>query len=244
MATHQNDIHIVHSSDLHIDDGYTMRAWGGDGNGPLVAIIDAARAASADLLLLTGDVFEHNRLKNDVLARTASLLTEAAMQVVLLPGNHDPLTATSVWVRGGLTEIANVHVLGHSSDSALFPGWDLEVWGRAHTDYDDMCPLANPPARRARRHLVAGHGHFVELHPGNDAPRAAWLITPEDIEATAADYVALGHWNVRTEVGSENVRAWYSGAPDYAGTVNLVRMRSGGSEIKVETLPVSAPSGH
>lgn len=240
MATHRDDIVIVHSSDLHIDDGYTMRAWGGDGNGPLAAVIDAARAASADLLLLTGDVFEHNRLKDDILARTASLLSEAPMRIVILPGNHDPLVPASVWLRGGITDIENVNVLGHDGDSAVFPDWDLEIWGRAHIDYDDMRPLAGAPGRRARRHVVAGHGHFVEEHPGDDGPRAAWLITPDDIEATGADYVALGHWNVHTNVGSEAVPAFYSGAPDYAETANLIRLSAAG-DAGVDRIAVRTP---
>ncbi len=232
MPNHPDDIVIVHSSDLHIDDGYTMRAWGGDGNGPLANVIEAARAASADLLLLTGDVFEHNRLKDDVLARTAELIAAAGMPVVMLPGNHDPLTQGSVWLRGSLTEIDNAHVLGHDGHYALFPEWNLEVWGRAHTDYDDMSPLAGAPGRRARRHIVAGHGHFVDEHPGHDGPRAAWLITPEEIEATSADYVALGHWNVHMDVGTESVSAFYSGAPDYAETVNVVRLSDTGASVE------------
>lgn len=237
MPTKTGDIVIVHSSDLHVDDGYTMRAWGGDGNGPLAVVLDAARVAGADLVLLTGDVFEHNRLGDDILARTAALLVAAPMPVVLLPGNHDPLIAESVWFRGGLTGIANVHILGAVGDSVLFPALDLEIWGRAHTDYDDMAPLADPPPRRARRHITAAHGHYVDIHPG-EGPRAAWLITPEEIEATRADYVALGHWNVRTVVGTGKVPAYYSGSPDYAKTVNLVRFANS-RQTSVESIALN-----
>jgi len=240
MTSRNGELIVAHSSDLHVDDGYTMRAWGGDGNGPLAAVIDAAQAARADILLLAGDVFEHNRLKADILGRTHALLTTAPMPVVMLPGNHDPLTPDSVWYRGGLGDINGVHVLGIAGDTVGFDAYDIEIWGRAHPDYGDIDPLQGAPARRASRHVVAAHGHFVEERPAGDAARAAWLLTPDDIDATGADYVALGHWNVPTDVGTDNVPAHYSGSPDYAATINLVRFKDTDA-VSIETAPVKGP---
>ena len=224
MSRRTSDLIVAHSSDLHVDDGYTMRAWAGDGNGPLAAVIDAAHKARADILLLAGDVFEHNRLKADILDRSRALLADAPMPVVMLPGNHDPLTPESVWFRGALGDIDGVFVIGMETDTVRFDNHDLEIWGRAHRDYGDLDPLDGVPDRAARRQLVAAHGHFVEERPVGSGARAAWLFTPDDIDAAAADYVALGHWNVATDVGTANVPAHYSGSPDYAGTINLVRL--------------------
>ena len=64
--------------------------------------------------------------------------------------------------------------------------------------------------------------------------RPSWLIGDDELAATGADYVALGHWNRAAKVGS-GVPAYYSGSPEYAGTVNLVRLRAG-SGVAV-TLP-------
>jgi hypothetical protein len=52
--------------------------------------------------------------------------------------------------------------------------------------------------------------------------RPSWLIGDAELTATGADYVALGHWNRAAKVGS--VAAYYSGSPEYAGTVNVVRL--------------------
>lgn len=242
MSRRTADLIVAHSSDLHVDDGYTMRAWGGDGNGPLAAVIDAAHKAGADILLLAGDVFEHNRLKADVLDRSRALLSDAPMPVVMLPGNHDPLTPDSVWIRGELGKIDHVFLIGLESDTVRFDCHDLEIWGRAHVDYGDLNPLEDVPERGAARQLVAAHGHFVEELPVGSGARASWLFTPEDIDATAADFIALGHWNVATDVGTKDVLAHYSGSPDYAGTINLIKFGET-APATVEAVPVQGPPG-
>ena len=236
------EIIVSHSSDLHVDDGYTKRVWHGDGNGPLAAVINTALEVGSDLLLLAGDVFEHNRLKADILDRSHALLSDAPMPVVILPGNHDPLTRESVWHRGKFSEIENVHVLGLECDTIGFEPFGLEIWARAHRDYGDLNPLQGAPTRNALRHLIAAHGHYVDELPSGNSARAAWLLTPEAIDATGADYVALGHWNVATDVSTENVAAHYSGSPDYARTINVVTFRNGKPPIieaaSVKGLPV------
>ena len=54
--------------------------------------------------------------------------------------------------------------------------------------------------------------------------RPSWLIGDDEIAATGADYVALGHWNRAVRVGNGKVPAYYSGSPEYAGTINVVRL--------------------
>ena len=229
MSRPSADIVIVHSSDLHVDDGYTARAHGGDGTGPLRRVLEAARAVAADVVVLAGDTFEHNRLPAALLERAARLLDEAGRPVVILPGNHDPAIPGSVYHRGPVAEPAHVHVLGVTHEAAVrFPALDLEIWGHAHRDYDDMAPLRAPRPRRTRWHIAAAHGHYEPSVDRRNRLRPSWLISDAEIAATAADYVALGHWNTPKRVGGSRVRAYYSGSPDLAGTVNVVRLAGDG----------------
>ena len=48
---------------------------------------------------------------------------------------------------------------------------------------------------------------------------------------SAADYLALGHWDRPVRVGNGVVPAYYSGSPDLAQTVNLVRLTAAGEVI-------------
>ena len=150
------DIVLVHSSDLHVDDEQNATKHG-DGTDGLAAVLAAASDAGADIVLLAGDTFDNNRVPAPVLDRTGRLLADAGIQVVILPGNHDPALPNSVFVRGGLASIPNVTVLGITHDEAVgFGDHDLEIWGHAHRDYENMAPLRGP---RAREHALADrHG--------------------------------------------------------------------------------------
>jgi DNA repair exonuclease SbcCD nuclease subunit len=226
------DVTIVHSSDIHVSEGFTEPAHQGDGTAGLRVVLTAARALKADVAIFAGDTFEHNRLSAGILERTALLLAEARLPVVILPGNHDPAIPDSVFRRGALAGLPGLHVLGVTHEEAvLFPEFALEIWGNAHHDYGDMDPLSRPRPRRSFWQIAVAHGHY-EPRPNRDTNlRPSWLIGADEIDATRADYVALGHWNRHARVGSGAVEAHYSGSPDHAGTVNLVRLRSGGEVV-------------
>ncbi len=231
------DIVLVHTSDLH-DDDETTATKHGEGIAGLIAVLAAARDADADIVLLAGDTFDNNRVPAPVLARTAQLLADAGRPVVILPGNHDPALPNSVFVRGGLAGIPNVTILGITHDEAVtYPRHDLEIWGHAHRDSENMVPLRGPRARTTRWQIAIAHGHYEPPHNLATPLRPSWLFSDDAIAATAADYLALGHWDRPERVGDGTVPAYYSGSPDLAQTVNVIRLRQTG-EVHVVREPL------
>ena len=217
------EIVLVHSSDIHVDDNSVAG---------LHAVLTTAKALRGDVVLLAGDTFENNQLRRAVLDQAAQLLTEAAMPIVILPGNHDPALPDSVFVRGGLDRIPNVRVLGVTDEeAAVFPAHDLEIWGQAHRDYFDMAPLRGPRPRSTHWQVAMGHGHYEPPETRANPLRPSWVFSDGEIAATAADYLALGHWDRPMHVGNGAVPAFYSGSPDLAGTVNLVRLTVAGETV-------------
>ena len=241
MTAHATDIVLAHSSDLHVDDDHTADIYDGDGTGGLRVVLSTARAHNADVALLVGDIFDHNRMPPDVLARAATLMADAGMPVVILPGNHDPLTPDSCYIRGGFADIKNVHIIGLTHrDSVTFPSFEMEIWGHPHHSYDNMVPLRAPRPRATRWHIALAHGHYEE--DGAVPLRPSWLISDAEIDATGADYLALGHWNRPAKVGTGRVPAYYSGSPELARTLNLVRLRPTGEvEVSREALLTNRP---
>lgn len=229
---------IIHSSDVHVSEGFTEPVHQGDGTAGLRVVLAAARAAKADVAVLAGDTFEHHRLSADILARVRQLLAEAGMPVVILPGNHDPAIADSVFHRGGLADLPEIHILGVTHELAVsFPALGLEIWGHAHRDYGDMDPLAKAHRRSSFWQIAVAHGHYEPRPDRRTKLRPSWLIGDDELAALDADYVALGHWNRHIRVGGDAIAAYYSGSPDHAGTVNRVRLLPSG-EVTVERHPV------
>jgi len=219
------DVTIVHSSDIHVDHVYTARMHGGDGAGGLACVLDAARGIGADVVLLAGDTFDCHRLPDELVDRAATVIRAAQIPVVLLPGNHDPVLPDAVYHRQSFAAAHNLHIIGLTQDEAvLFPDLDLEIWGRAHRDYSDMVPFETVRPRRTRWQVATAHGHYVPLPDRITWPRPSWLIGDAELTSTGADYVALGHWNSPAKVGNGPVEAHYSGSPEFAGTVNVVRL--------------------
>ncbi|MCC6381043.1 MAG: DNA repair exonuclease [Dehalococcoidia bacterium] len=226
----RHEVLVAHSSDLHL--GFDVRPAGLE---TLERVLLTAARAEADLLLLAGDVFDHNRLPLELLDGAARLLGDAGLPVVILPGNHDCLAPNSVYRRGGLSEPPNVRVLGIHAESLEFAALDLQVFGRPHHDYDDMNPLADPPTRTARWQMAVAHGHWVT---GPHDEHRSWRIYEDDLAECRADYLALGHWDRAVQVGAGPVPAYYSGSPSLAGTLNLVRLGDDG--LAVRRVPIAS----
>jgi DNA repair exonuclease SbcCD nuclease subunit len=234
MPSHQPsqvDIVLVHSSDLHIDDEQNATKHS-DCTAGLAAVLAVARAADANVVLLAGDTFDNNRVPATVLDRTGQLLADAGIPVVILPGNHDPALPSSVFIRGNFGSIPNVTIIGVTHDEAVgFPLHDLEIWGHAHRDYENMVPLRGPRARSTRWQIAMAHGHYEPPHNLATPLRPSWLFSDDAIAATEADYLALGHWDRSARVGNGTVPAYYSGSPDLARTANLIRLTPNGRVV-------------
>ncbi len=231
------EVLILHTSDLHLG-ADSVLTDDVSGNVPVLQqVLATARAQHADLVILAGDTFDHNRQRAQLLEEVSDVMADAGLPIVILPGNHDPLTPDSVYRRPEFSNAGNVHVLGLTADTGDFPELDLEIWGRPHVDYLDMMPLPEPPERRTRWQLAVAHGHYVEDEPGSGVLLGSWLIRQENLTTSGADYVALGHWNRAVRVGDQQVPAYYSGSPSYAGTVNAIRLHSDG-RVVVTQVPV------
>ena len=91
-----------------------------------------------------------------------------------------------------------------------------------------MIPFETVRPRQTRWQIATAHGHYVPTPDRVTWPRPSWLIGDDELAATAADYVALGHWNSPAKVGNGAVAAYYSGSPEFAGTFNVVRLGGAG----------------
>jgi DNA repair protein SbcD/Mre11 len=202
---------ILHTSDCHldkVDDGLRQRAF--------AASIDLSIELNVDLLLITGDLFDHDRIHDPILDWAAEQLDRANRPIVLLVGNHDCLDERSVHHRfAAESRCRQVQFIDDPMGMTVeVPGTDIVVWGRAMVDHvPSFRPLSGSPPRSAGRwNVIAGHGLVVGA--GADTGRSS-LIFLDDIESLEADYVALGHIHAH-EVLRERPLTAYAGATPYS----------------------------
>jgi len=170
-------------------------------------------------VVVSGDVFEHNQLEKRTVVRALDALRAFTMPVYLLPGNHDPLDAASIFRSDTFVDgkPEHVHVLDGDDPVEVAPG--VEVVGAPWTSKRPLTDLVGgvlsrlSPAPGAVR-IMVGHGAVDVLSPDTSDP--ARILLPS-VEAALADerihYLALGDRHSTTDVGTTG-RVWYAGAPE------------------------------
>ena len=203
-------VRLIHTSDTHLGDP----AGHPRAEEVLASVVEAVERLDADALLLAGDVFDNERVTDDVLERFVAQMARLDVPVIVLPGNHDLAHRTSVYRRAPFENApTNLHVICHPDGETLaFPDLCLEFWGRAMLSHTpDFRPLAGMPQPSEGRWLVAlAHGHF---HFENDRDQRSSPIHPDDVAASNCHYLALGHWDRHADVSRADTTAVYSGCP-------------------------------
>lgn len=238
-------IRFIHTADWQI--GLRVRYIPGDAGAlvrdarlqTLERIGKLAHERAVDFVVVAGDVFEHHGLRPATLRKTFDVLADWPCPVYLLPGNHDPLTADSLY----LSEVwrsapANVFVLA-DTDPVVVPLSAarleaLQANGRPaptvallpcplrerHTLDDTtehLVPEFGPPRAPDDAHpggafrIGVAHGGIYALL-GSAFEADAELnneIPLEAAERGGLDYLALGDWHSLLRA---NARTWYSGA--------------------------------
>lgn len=176
-----------------------------------------ARREGCAFILVCGDVFESNHLDRQVLLRALEALRELPVPVYLLPGNHDPLDAASVYRHPELAAAGGaITVLDRPGVWLLPDGGELVAapWTSKRPLQDLLDAACGDLRADGTIRIAVGHGAVDVLSPDADDPA---VIRLDRLERRLADgalhYVALGDRHSTTTVGSTG-RVWYAGTPE------------------------------
>ncbi|MDP9167086.1 MAG: exonuclease SbcCD subunit D [Actinomycetota bacterium] len=177
-----------------------------------------AAEIGAEFVVVAGDVFEHNHLAPRDISQSLEAMRAIGVPVYLLPGNHDPLDASSVYTSALFTaeRPENVIVLDHTGSVEVRPGVEIvsAPWRSKKPTTDLLGDLVGGLTDDGVVRIAVGHGGMDLFEPDRDKPSLIRLATVEAALARGAvHYVALGDKHSRTQVGSTG-RIWYSGSPE------------------------------
>ncbi len=186
----------------------------GPGQIGFTAVIDAALQTDVDFFLLAGDLFDHNRVKAPCQQFVSEQLARLSCPVVMITGNHDCMADYSIYHQYDPRE-AGSHVIfldEEAGSTHVLEDMGVSIWGRGIVDHHPgHKPLATAP-RHDTEGWSLGMTHGFYINRGMQAFSS--LITPEEIEQSGFDYLALGHVHVFSVMEHGATKAVYSGSPN------------------------------
>ena len=176
-----------------------------------------AKEELCEFIVVAGDIFESNQVDRRTILKACEAMASIEIPIYLLPANHDPLDAASVFSSKPWKDRkpANVHVL--DAMGKIFevrPG--IEVVGAPWTSKRPLTDLVSTAADPLEAttgviRIMVGHGAVDQLSPDKDNPA---LIRVADAEKALSEgryqYLALGDRHSLTSIGTSG-RIYYSG---------------------------------
>src|SRR5271165_2586531 len=207
-STEGAGMRFLHSADWQL--GMTRRFLNGDAQprysaarrDAVAAIGSVAAGTGAEFVVVAGDVFEHNQLDPRVISQSLEVVRGIGVPVYLLPGNHDPLDASSVYTSPLFVAECpeNVVVLDRAGVHDVRAGLQIVAapW-RSKRPTTDLAAevLAGLPADGVTRILVA-HGGVDILEPDRDHVLAVDIDEDDDARPVRVDAHRVGRWRFVT----------------------------------------------
>ncbi|WP_052539805.1 metallophosphoesterase family protein [Corynebacterium glyciniphilum] len=223
-------------------------------------LLDVAKARQCAAVVVAGDVFDDNLVDPVTWRRTVDILRRSPVPVFLLPGNHDPYDAASVYRSRDFDELTPAVQVLNDSRPRTVPGTTdssptAEIIGAPLlSKYMSTDPVASVLARAAETggpdhteraedrtvKILVGHGATESRSSGEDP-----AVIDVDAAARACrdgviDMLVLGDTHSVTSLHPDGT-VWYSGSPE----VTDFREEGGGGEARsgyalvVDVLPAS-----
>ncbi len=186
------------------------------------AVREIARIAEeegAGFVVVSGDVFDSNQIDRAEVSRAVEAMGAFTVPLYILPGNHDPLDAASVYTSRAFTtgKPDLVTVIGDTEPIPVAPG--IEIVGAPWTS---RRPAGDPAALalagltdpRGTTRILIAHGIVDGDAIGTDV-QALIAIAPlrRALAEGTVRYVALGdHHSAREVCGEHAIR--YAGTPE------------------------------
>jgi DNA repair exonuclease SbcCD nuclease subunit len=208
-------IKLLQCGDLHLDAPFTSLADSdslGIDDKPeqrrndlrlvLSRIVETAAAQQVDLLLICGDLYEHNYIRKSTIHYISDLFKGIPhIPILMIPGNHDPFVPGSYY--SDYEWPSNVHILNDGVN--YYEHRDgTRVYGLLPT---------NEILDKSVINILMHHGTV-------DMPFSADAFAPvssAELEALGFDYYALGHFHTQIHGAGSARRIYNAGSPEPLG---------------------------
>lgn len=189
-------VKIIHCSDFHFDTPFKeyeknmAEKRREDLRETFANIIKMAREEGAQLILISGDVFDNSTVTYETISSMKKHFEQVQdIHVFISAGNHDPLTSNSYYK--SISWPDNVHIFTTDMEKIELEELGLCVYGRSFSsNYEKEGFLKNFAVEDSSKiNIMVIHGELVQ---GNGFSHYN-PISEGDIYNSGLDYLALGH---------------------------------------------------
>ncbi|MBQ8403434.1 MAG: DNA repair exonuclease [Clostridia bacterium] len=193
---------ILHIGDIHLDSPFSLfdveksQARRNELRGTFTSIMMYAKMKEADVVIIAGDLFDSEFVTKETVNLLISQFSgNPACRFVITPGNHDPATAKSAYLKTKFPE--NVYIFKSENVEKLsFDDIGVDIYGFAYVEekYEQ-----NPLERKLeidpnKINIFAAHADITN-RKSVYCPMKEW-----DFAVNGFNYVALGHIHAGGEI--------------------------------------------
>lgn len=242
-------IRILHSSDLHLGKPFgrfpedvrgRLRQARAAAVGRLAAL---ARETAADVIVLAGDTFDSETPSPGVIRQALNTMAaDPGVLWVMLPGNHDSLSAAHLWRVLAQDRPPNL-VLAMTPEGITLPQGAvlLPAPCTVRRPGRDLTQAMDQPTPDGMIRIGIAHGGVIDFGEARGEDGDPAVIPPDRADRSGLAYLALGDWHGQLCIGA---RQWYAGTPEadsfkHAGRAAAlcVTIAGPGSVPEVQSLP-------
>ncbi len=248
-------IKFVHCADIHLDAPFREHGQGSYGDtrrrdirDAFLNILKRVKGENADFILISGDLYEHGSVVKSTMEWLYMVLSEVAVPVVIIPGNHDPYLLNS-WYKNWEWP-SNVTILTPDNPNLVLENLNVNIYGMGFSSFKEGKPdlsIVSKP-KEGFLNIFMFHGTLDMDFAGNDYKP----VTTMELEALGYDYYALGHFhNIRDDYPLRN--AYNPGSPEPLGFdetgehvafLVTAEKAQGGTSLKVEKFNTAVRAYH
>ena len=212
-------VKIVHCADFHINSPMSSISEKSDIRRDevlmtLSSMVDICISEDVQVLLIAGDFFDTPCVPDGVRKAVETQLNRLSIPVFIAAGNHDYYTEFGAYANLNVSD--NVHIFKGEPECVELSGLGVRVYGAGFTN-----SFADEPLMRKIEKPDDELIDVVLLHGDVVTPGSTSQYNPISIGGIAesgADYCALGHIHMRSEISRcGNMSYAYPGCPEGRG---------------------------
>jgi len=212
---------FIHFSDLHLDNSFTsirhiqkITKRRKDLLDVFDSIIEITKREDADLLLISGDLYEHFYVKQSTIKHINDKFMEIGdKKVFIVPGNHDPYLNNSYYKNFKWN--SNVYILSEERPKVELEGLNTCIYGVGFEEFYKDGNILDEinEVNDQRINILLVHG-TVDM---NFTSKAYNLLSSQELSNLNMDYIALGHFHNRIDNIGQKGMIYNPGSPEPLG---------------------------